>query len=67
MPEKHLVSPNVKCSMPKVAGCPATSARILQYASQHAFLAILTHNPLRNRKYVILTEPPRENRPVTMH
>lgn len=50
MPEKDLVCPDtwcVKCSMPKVPGCPTTSSHILQYASLHAFLAILTHNPLR--------------------
>ena len=27
------------------------------YASQHAFLAILTHNPLHSGRYVTLTEP----------
>ena len=49
MQEKDLVCPTicyVKGSMPKVPGCPTTSGRILQYASQHVFLAFLTHNPL---------------------
>ena len=27
----------------KRSGCPTTSSCILQYASQHAFLAVLTH------------------------
>ncbi len=32
--------------MPEVPGCLTTSSLILQCASQHTFLAILTHNPL---------------------
>ncbi len=49
MPEKDLVCPDtyVKRSMPKIPGCPAAAGRSLQYASEHAFLAILTHNSLR--------------------
>lgn len=31
-------------SMPKIPGCPHTSGHILQCVSQHALLAILTHN-----------------------
>lgn len=30
----------------EILGCPTASGLILQYASQHAFLAMLTHNPL---------------------
>ncbi len=53
--EKNLVRPstkNVKCSMSEVPGCSTTSGQALQYAGQRAFLAILTHNPLRSRKLV---------------
>ena len=35
-----------------VPGCSTTSGRILQYAGQHAFLALPTHNPLRSGRYV---------------
>ena len=38
--------------MPKIPGCPTTSSHILQYASQHALLDILTHIPLHSRTYV---------------
>ncbi len=39
--------------MPEVPVCSTTSGQILQYASQHAFLVILTHNPKRVR-YITL-------------
>ncbi len=39
--------------MPEVQGCPSTSVRILQYARQHAILAILTHNRLCRGEYVM--------------
>lgn len=41
----------VNCSMPKITGCPSTSGPILQYTSQHAFLAIPSHNPLWRETY----------------
>ncbi len=51
--------------MPEVPGCP-TSSWILQYAGQHAFLAILTHNPQRSGKYVTyVTVPQRERQHLT--
>lgn len=46
MPEKDLVCPSVqyvKWSMPKM------SYYVLQYASQHALLTIMTHNALCSR------------------
>ncbi len=55
MPEKDLACPSmqyVKCNVPEVPGCSTSSGQILQYASQRAFLAILTHNPLQSRKYI---------------
>lgn len=39
---------------------------ILQYASQHVFLAILTHNPLGSRRVVKSTEPQKEHRKMTL-
>ena len=47
MPEKDLVCPNmyVKCRKAKMSGYLTASRCILQ-ANHHAFLAILTHNPL---------------------
>lgn len=52
-------SPNtqyVKCSMPQIPGCSTTSGPILQYASQHAFMSILTHNPLLSGGLVTSTD-----------
>lgn len=39
----------------------------LQCASQHASLALLTHNLLHNRRYATSTERAREHRQMTAH
>lgn len=46
--------------MPKLPGCPTASGRILQYAYQHAVLALLTQNLWRSETYVTSTGPQRE-------
>ena len=38
----------------KIPGCPIPYGCILQYAIQQAFLAILTHNPLRRGRYAAM-------------
>ena len=53
-PEKDLIFPNtkyVKCSRPKTPWCSATSCHFLQFSSQHAFLATLTHSLLWKIRY----------------
>lgn len=50
-PEKDLECPNtqhVERSMPNTPGRSTTSGEVLKQASQHAFVAILTHNPLHS-------------------
>lgn len=45
--------------MQKMPGRSTAPGCILQNASQHAFLDILTHIPLCSARYVTPTEPPR--------
>lgn len=48
-PEKYLEYLNVhyiKCSTPKIPGCPATPHHILQFVRQHAVLAVLENSPM---------------------
>ena len=45
----------MKCSTQKIQRCSITSSCILQFASQHAFLAILTHNHLRSGRHIYST------------
>lgn len=57
----------VKWDVPKTARCLIASVHILQYASQHAFLALLPHNPLLSGIIITLTEPQGEHRQMTAH
>lgn len=65
MPQKDIVCPNMKGNVSKIPECPTASGCILQYAAQHAFLAILTHNPLCRGRYITSTEPLWEHRQMT--
>ena len=55
-PEKDLVS---QCIVFQIQVCQTYHVLLHQSHLQHAFMAILTHNPLHSRRYDILTRPSR--------
>ena len=58
MPEKKIsMSQYIVRQMQSATSTRMSSGRIFQYVNQQAFLATLTHNPMRSGRYFTLTEP----------
>lgn len=55
----------MSCGTPKTPGCPTASGYILQHASRHAFLAVLTLSPQCRGSNITSTELLREHRHTT--